>query len=154
MSGRGRCFIICMWNAAVCGEGEGLRLPGIVSVEILHQASSLWSTDSKYSSPVFALLWTQKPDFCALPLWALLPLVSGWIQQGKCPQIGGREYEVRILFPAGALRLTVALKWCSQLLSGSDTQQHYVPGSGVHPSPSSVRPWGRENLPYPNPSHY
>lgn len=68
MKGRGGHFSVCMWNAAVCGEGEGLTLSGIVSLEILHQASSVWSSGSKYSSPFFALLWSQKPDFWALPL--------------------------------------------------------------------------------------
>lgn len=36
MSGRGGCCGLCAANAAVCGDGEGLTLPGVVSLEILY----------------------------------------------------------------------------------------------------------------------
>lgn len=136
MSGHGRRFIICMWNAAVRREDEGLTLPGMVSLEILFQASSLWSSGSKYSSPFFALLWSQKPDICALPLWAPLPLVSRRIQQGECPQIGGRERGERVRL--GYYSLQGRSDWPWPLSDGHRSCQAVIPNSTLSQSQVSI----------------
>lgn len=94
-------FSICVLNASVWGDGEGLTLPDSVSLGVQCQASSRSSSGSKHYPPFSTLLFAPE-NWLLWTAWVVsLPLVSSWVQQGEGPRLeGGREW-VRMLLPCG-----------------------------------------------------